>query len=131
MVFKHLLRNLQSVITILRLVVARDIKSIRHFRVKRLRIGGPAKPKITIPQGSELESPIPDSKSRLVRLTKTEARQYCQKINKTLLTFEQFANYAVSRGAKGLVDKEPEGELFNSTFRTERGTYIFDAKGYI
>lgn len=78
-----------------------------------------------------MESPIRDSKGRLVRLTKTEARQYCQNINKTLPTFEQFVNYAVSRGAKGLVDKEPEGELFNSTFRTERGTYIFDAKGYI
>lgn len=97
-------------------------------KIKKLR---PAKPVITIPQGGELESPIRDNNGRLIRLTKTEARRFCHNLNKRLPTFEQFVAYAVSRGARGLVDKESEGQLFNSTFSTVRGTYIFDGKGYI
>ena len=82
------------------------------------------------PMTQELESPI-RAEGTLLKTNKEAAKTYCNTINKRLPTFKEFVDYAVKRGAKGLVSQEPSGELFSTTFHTLKGTYIFDANGYI
>jgi hypothetical protein len=78
----------------------------------------------------EIETPIRDERGNVALANRDEARQHCESLNKRLPTFQEFVDYAVSRGAKGLVDTD-NGTMFSNKFVTVNATYIFEATGYI
>lgn len=79
---------------------------------------------------NELENPVKDSEGFYLKVTKSQAQRYCDKLNKRLPKLEEWVQYAVLNGARGFVDREDERNLLSQTYHTVNKTYIYSEIKY-